>query len=105
MTRAADQLDQPVGHRERERGIVDVGVDLVHLDPRRVTFSRSVEQRLVGIGVVERLPLVAIAETPRSGTNSTVGALAAFSFRRHDRAISRHSSGVVRISVIVGLWT
>ena len=50
-------------------------------------------------------PSVAIAETPRSGTNNTVGPVAAFSFSPMIRPISRHSSGVVRISVIVGLWT
>ena len=51
-------------------------------------------------------PSVAIAETPRNGTNSTVGPVAALSLPAMIwRPISRHSSGVVRISVIVGLCT
>ena len=63
------------------------------------------EQRLVGGRVVERPPSVAIIETPFSGTNSAVGPVAAESFRAIRRPSSAHSSGVVRISVIVGLWT
>ena len=50
-------------------------------------------------------PSTAIIETPFSGTKSTVGPLAADSLRPIVRPSSAHSSGVVRMSVIVGLWT
>ena len=50
-------------------------------------------------------PATAIIETPRSGTKSTVGPVAAESLPPICRPSSAHSSGVVRISVTVGLWT
>ena len=47
-----------VGHRRGERRVVDVGVDLVHLDLVAVDpLAQRVEQRRVGLGVVERLAL------------------------------------------------
>src|SRR3954454_19849269 len=43
------------GHGHRERRVVDVGVDLVSLDLRRVdAVAQRREQRLVGVGVAER---------------------------------------------------
>ena len=58
MPPASDQLVQPVRHREREGRVVHVGVDLVHLDLRRVDqLADRVEQRRVGLGVVEDLAL------------------------------------------------
>src|SRR5215208_466357 len=50
-------------------------------------------------------PSTAIIETPFSGTNSAVGPVARDSFRPMRRPSSAHSSGVVRISVTVGLCT
>src|SRR3954465_11831012 len=56
MRRLLDELVQPVGHGGRERRIIDVGVDLVDLDLRRVdAFAQRGEQRRVGLGVAERL--------------------------------------------------
>ena len=45
------------------------------------------------------------ADTPPSGTNRAVGPVAAASFAATLRPSSAISSGVVRISVTVGLWT
>ena len=53
-----DQLVEAVRHREREGGVVDVGVELVELDPRGVDLAADrLEQRRVGLGVVEDLAL------------------------------------------------
>ena len=105
--RSLDQLVEPVRHRERERGVVHVGVDLVHLDLRGVDRARGSCRR------APRRPRGRRRPGPRSrsptrraaGTKSSVGPVAALSFPAMMRPISRHSSGVVRISVIVGLWT
>ena len=70
------------------------------------TSSRSVSNSASSAsGSWNTCPSMAIIETPRSGTKSTVGPVAALSLRAMIAAISRHSSGVVRISVMVGLWT
>ena len=50
-------------------------------------------------------PSTSMAETPFSGTKSTVGPAAPLSLRAIRRPSSAISSGVVRISVMVGLWT
>ena len=50
-------------------------------------------------------PSASIIETPASGTNSATGPVAAESLRAIRRPSSALSSGVVRISVIDGLWT
>ena len=50
-------------------------------------------------------PSTSMAETPFSGTKRTVGPSAPLSLRAIRRPSSAISSGVVRISVIVGLWT
>ena len=77
----------------------------MHLDRVGEAVAQRPEQRLVGLGVVEDLSSMAIAETPRRGTKSTVGPVAALSLRAIRRPSSAHSSGVVRMSVTVGLWT
>ena len=50
-------------------------------------------------------PSASIIETPRSGTNSAVGPLAADSLRAIRRPSSAFSSLVVRMSVTTGLCT
>ena len=52
-----DQLVQPVGHRGRERGVVDVLLELVHLDAVERLVQRPRSSACVGLRVVERLPL------------------------------------------------
>ena len=96
---------EPVRHREREPRVVDVDVELVELDVLGEILSDGGKQCLVRRGVVEGLPSVAIIEIPRSGTKSAVGPFAPLSFRATRFPSSAHSSGVVRISVTVGLCT
>jgi len=96
---------QAVGHRHRKLGIVDVRVDLVHLDPVVERLAQPAQDRRIRLGIVERPPSTAIADTPRSGMKSAVGPRAADSLRPRMRPSSSHSSGVVRISVTVGLCT
>ena len=87
-------------------GIVDVGLELVHLDESRERLAQPCEERLVGVRVVERLPgdgdhrdaLQRDEERRRAGR-------AARACGRSCRPSSAHSSGVVRISVTVGLCT
>ena len=91
---------------QRERLVVHVQVELVHLDVlARASRGapRAAPRRPRGRGTAG--PPSAIIETPRSGTKSAVGPFAPDSLRPIRRPSSRHSSGVVRISVIVGLWT
>ena len=57
VPRHRDQLVQAVGHRVGERRVVDVGVELVHLDRRPERLVQPGEQRIVGGRVVERLAL------------------------------------------------
>ena len=89
-----------------ERGVVDLVVALVHLDVGVERLAQPLEQRLVGLRVVERL-----ARRPRSSTRRAAARRAPSapwrpeSLRPISRPSSRHSSGVVRISVTVGLWT
>src|SRR6266545_7995812 len=53
-----NQLVQPIGHRGGEHGVVDIGVDLVDLDLAGIdALAQRGEERLVGLGVVERLAL------------------------------------------------
>ena len=97
------QLVQLVGHRRRERLVVDVVVQLDHLDvglrgPRRTTPRRPRGRGRAG-------PRRRSARRPRRGMKSTVGPVAADSLRAIRRPSSAHSSGVVRISVTDGLCT
>ena len=65
---SCDQLVEPVRHRVGELGIVDVGVELVHLDAGRRRLAQRVEagpRRLPGRGTAGPRP--SIGETPRSG--------------------------------------
>ena len=65
----------------------------------------AAEAGLVRLRVVERLPGASSADTPLSGTNRAVGPVARPASRPTLRPSSAISSGVVRISVTVGLWT
>ncbi len=101
-----DHRVQPVGHRVGERGVVDVEVAARAPRPPAPSVScRPCEERRVRLGVVERLALDRDHRDALSGTKSAVGPVAAESLRPICRPSSRHSSGVVRISVTVGLWT
>ena len=104
--RAASEVRvEPVGHRGRERGVVDV-VQLDQLDRRSVEPLRSASNRprrppgrgTAGPGVEHRHA----AERDEQAVGPGRGATACAAIRRPSSA---HSSGVVRISVTDGLWT
>ena len=75
------------------------------LDVGRERLVEAAQQRRVGVGVVERPgPATAIAETPRSGTKTATGPRRGGELPRRSAGRARaHSSGVVRISVTVGV--
>ena len=79
--RRRHQLVQTVDHRPGERLVVDVHVELVHLDAAVERFPDAIDERAVGLGVVERLALASIIDTPRSGMNRIVGPRARESLR------------------------
>ena len=92
--RRLDQLVQPVGHRRRERRVVDVLAALVHLDRRRRASRaarRAAPRRRRRRGTAG--PATAIIETPPSGTKSAVGPVAPESLRPIVRPSSAHSLG------------
>ena len=92
---ACHELVEPRRHRTCELRVVDIRVDLVELDYRPVDeLAQSRDERLVRAPRSQRTcPSVVRSEKPRSGTNRTVGPLAAFSLRAITAASSRHSSG------------
>ena len=81
-------------------------VELDQLDAAAESVAQRLEQRRVGLGVVERLAARRRSSRRRlSGRNSAVGPVAADSLRAIRRPSSALSSGVVRISVTGGLCT
>ena len=87
--------------------VVDVRVDLDELDLRRVdALAQRGEQRLVGLRVAERLAVDVdgrhAAQRDEEDGRAGRAVEACSAIRRPSSAIS---SAVVRMSVIVGLWT
>ena len=91
----------------RERRVVDVRRRARAPRPSAPSVSSSApKQRRVGLRVVERLALGRRSrETPLSGHEHASARSRGVSFRADPPAERAHSSGVVRISVTVALWT
>ena len=106
-SRLLDQLVQAVGHRDRERRDRSRPSSSSCISTASPSDSRSAaEQRLVGVrGRGRAGPRRRSSRRPAAGRRAPSGPVAADSFRPIRRPSSAHSSGVVRISVTVGLWT
>ena len=105
FTVPSQELVEPRRHGDGECGVVDVRVHLVHLDRRGERLAQPASSAASAAASKKGPPSPAIAEMPRSGTNSATGPVAADSLAPSRRPSSAHSSGVVRISVTFGLCT
>ena len=86
-------------------GSLTFSLALVQLDPARQRLLQAGDERIVGFRVVERLAGDVDHRHAAQRDEHRDRAGAAESLRPIVRPSSAHSSGVVRISVTVGLWT
>ena len=100
----AHELVQAVGHRLANVGVVDVRVELAHVDESSRPSRSAPTSASSAAGSWKGWPLDGDhRDAAQRDEERQTGPVAAFSLRAIRRPSSAHSSGVVRMSVTVGL--